>query len=169
LARIATEWAFDVLDHVLDQYAERIQFTPDEDQRYPDRITGTVTETINGTDARAVIYPRPVGYDNANRYRRWVTLPPVHWQNLTSRPAGWRHFVLMVGLLPDGQPWWSSLYEESTLAELRDHSEDMGGFYRFDPGLTQRALIAEWDKDKPASESPTVCSTCGQPLVTLGL
>jgi len=145
------DWAFDIEEHVLDHYAEKIGFTPDEKQPYPDRIVGTITEPINGQDFRAVIVPKPVGHDNAVRYRRWVTLPPVHWQNLTSRPAGWRYFVLMVGLLPDGQPWWSALYEESSLAESRDHSENMGGFYRFDPGLTSRALILDWDKDRPES------------------
>lgn len=147
----STDWAFDVYEHVIDRYAEALDFTPDEPQRYPDRITGTVHEgpPPGLITQRAVIIPKPVGHDNATRYRRWVTLPPVHWQNLTNRPAGWRYFILMVGLLPDGQPWWSALYEESTLAELRDHSESMPGFYRFDPGLTAKALIADWDKDRP--------------------
>jgi hypothetical protein len=149
------DWAFDVQQHFVEVFADRLGFDPDEEQHYPDRITGTLYEgdTHNPREYRAVVIPRPVGYENASRYRRWVTLPPVHWENITNRPAGWRHFVLMVGLLPDGQPWWSRLYDEQILAGSRDHSEQVnagrgGHFYRFDPGLTAPALVLEWDKDK---------------------
>lgn len=151
-----TDWAFDMLAHIKERYAAVLGFTPDDHQRYPDRITG------NAVSGRTVIIPKAVGSENAGRFRRWVTLPVGHWQNITARPLGWRYLVLMVGLLPDGEPWWSALYEESMLAEVRDHSEDKGGFYRFDPGLTGRALIADWDKDRPeqlpvpeAEEVPT--------------
>lgn len=145
------DWAFDIREHVQQHYADKIGFRADEVQRYPDRVTGEITEEHTAANHvfRAVVVPKGVGPDHAVRYRRWVTLPSLHWQNLTARPTGWRYFVLMVGLLPDGQPWWSALYEEWTLTEMRDQSENMGGFYRWDPHLAARALVAEWDKDKP--------------------
>lgn len=150
------DWSFDVVDHVLDHYAEALQFTPDEQQRYTDRVTGTVYEALTHQDRRAVILLRGVGFINAERYRRWVALPKGHWESITSRPPDWRFFVLMIGLLPDGQPWWSAIYEESTLAELRDHSENMRGWYRWDPGLTEKALIKGWDKDAPEGMTYTL-------------
>lgn len=157
------EWAFNVREHINRVYADRIGFIPDEEQRYPDRHTGTLVsgDLRNPTEERAVIIPKPVGADNAQRFRRWVALPPVHWENLTSRPRGWRYFILMIGLLPDGQPWWSRLYDEQLLAQSRDLSEQVsargGSFYRFDPGLTAPALMLEWDSEKPGVlESPAV-------------
>jgi hypothetical protein len=157
-------WAFDIVEFFHTQFANPLGFALDEEQRYPDRITGTLYggSTHNPTERRAVVIPKPVGYDNAGRYRRWVTLPPVHWENMTNRPDDWEHFILMVGLLPDGTVWWANLYNERILAEKRDQSEQVPGpsgpFYRFDPGLTSPALVAEWHKDKPGifSDSPAV-------------
>lgn len=147
-----TDWAFDVVQHFVDEYAEGIGFTLDPDQNYPDRTTGTIHWPPEvGEPQRAVVIPRAVGFDNADRFRRWVTVDKTHWGAMTARPAGWRVFILMVGLLPDGEPWWSALYDESMLAEKRDFSEQMGGFYRFDPGLTADARIADWDKDRPVA------------------
>lgn len=167
-----TDWAFDVQEF-FEQFAGPLGFEFDEKQNYPDRITGTLWSgtTADPHDQRAVVIPRPVGHDYANRYRRWVTLPPVHWENITNRPAGWRYFVLMVGLLPDGSPWWAALYDEQTLAQRRDHSENMGGFYRFDPGLTEAALVAEWSQEKGFSlvtrdSRTTYRATLGEGVVT---
>lgn len=151
---MSRDFAFDVLQHVVDNYADGIGFIPDVEQHYIlDRITGTryvgaTAETM--TNERIVIIPRAVGFENADRFRRWVTVDKTHWGAMTARPQGWRVFVLMIGLLPDGQPWWSTLYDEQVLAEKRDFSEQMGGFYRFDPGLTGPARIAGWDKDDPS-------------------
>lgn len=146
-----TDWAFDVQGHFEQYYADSLGFVPDEEQQYVlDRITGTIYGVTSGNpDVRGVVIPRAVGFDNADRFRRWVTVDKTHWGAMTARPNNWRVFILMIGLLPDGQPWWSTLYEESTLAASRDHSEEMGGFYRFDPGLTGPAKIAEWDRDRP--------------------
>lgn len=148
------DWAFDVTEHVVAHHAKSIGFTPDDRQWYPDRTTGTLE-----SGGRAVVIPKGVGPDNAARYRRWVTLPSSHWQSMSARPSGWRAFVLMVGLLPDGQPWWSSLYDEQLLLSVRDHSENMGGFYRFDPHLAATALVSEWDKDKPTEPRADVMGT----------
>lgn len=142
--------AFEVYDHFIDQHAEAIDFTPDGVQRYDDRITGTISEGPPNarTDYRAVVIPRFVGYENASRYRRWITLPKAHWAALTARPNNWRYFILMIGLLPDGQPWWSNLYEESEL-NPQFFEQMPSGFYRLDPVATAAALINDWDKDRP--------------------
>lgn len=162
MARVPTDWAFDVAEFFQTQFASQFGFILDAEQRYPDRITGTMVEPHNAADHefRAVVIPKAVGYENANRYRRWVALPVSHWENMTNRPAGWRFFVLMIGLLPDGSPWWAALYDEQVLASQRDLSQQMSGFYRFDPGLTDPALIGDWDKDRgtgyPASGTDAV-------------
>lgn len=147
------EWAFDIEEHVREYYADKIGFVPDDIQRYDDRITGYVTGG-GVVGYRSVIIPRAVGADNAARYHKWVAVNRVQWDGMRSRPDGWRYFILMIGLLPDGQPWWSRLYEERVLAEQRDFSENMGGFYRFDPGLTEKAFLAEWHKDRPGAQAP---------------
>lgn len=151
------DFNFDVVDHFETAgHFARLDFRPDPEQRYDDRITGSVMEGPPESRFRvpAVIYPRAVGSDNADRFSRWVTMSPAQWQAITTRPRSWRFFVAMVGLLPDGTPWWSRVYEESVLAELRDHSEQMGGFYRFDPGLTDKALASSWHLEQPEQGLP---------------
>lgn len=140
----SNEWAFDVAKHAVTYHADSIGFVADQKQWYADRVNGTLPD-----GGRAVILPKGVGTENATRYRRWVTLPAGHWAAMTARPLNWRPFVLMIGLLPDGQPWWSTLYDEQLLAQTRDHSENMGGFYRFDPHLVEMAVVSDWDKDEP--------------------
>lgn len=146
------DWAFDVPEFFRREFADRFGFILDEEQRYPDRLTGTYVSggTRDPVESRAVIIPKPVNFDNANRFRRWVAVSRTHWEGMTARPAGWRFFVLMVGLLPDGSPWWAALYDEQVLANNRDLSEQMGNFYRFDPGLTDPAIVGDWDKDRGA-------------------
>jgi hypothetical protein len=158
------DWAFDVREHVENIYAPALAFTADDDQQYEGQITGWIGHE-NGTTTRAVVIPRGVGPENAARFKRWVTVPRGHWQSMGHRPLGWRAFVLMIGLLPDGDPWWSALYDEALLQP--EFAEDKGGFYRFDPGLTQPALIKDWDKDRPADPpKPSVLETLSVYLCT---
>lgn len=154
VARIPKEFAFDVQEHVLRHYGPIIGLVPDDDQHYPDRIVGSDPNT----GRRVVVIPKGVGFDNADRFRHWVAVDPTHWASMTARPEGWDTFILMIGLLPDGQPWWSALYDERRLAQDRIHSEQMWGFYRFDPGITKNALVGFWDKDRPETnvDSPAV-------------
>jgi hypothetical protein len=51
----------------------------------------------------------------------------------------------MVGLFPDGKPYWAALYDESVLVPNRHLAkEKMRGFFAFDPGLAAAARIAKW-------------------------
>lgn len=147
------EFVFDVHKHFIEHHMARIGMDPDPEQRYPDRITGTLVEpTLD--QIRAVVIIKPVGYDNAGTFRRWVAVSPAHFDQMGVRPAGWQHFIMAVGLLPDGNPWWSSVYDERQLAEVRESAQHVStgghsGFYRFDPGLTAPARLSDWDKDMP--------------------
>lgn len=137
--------AYDLLEHVEDVYAEKLGLTTDSDQTWDDRILG-----YNNNGERVVITVRFVGHDNAARFRRWITVPPATYDSMTRRPNGWRFYVLMVGFLPDGTPWWTTLYDERVLArpDVYPFAEVMGAagrFYRFDPHLAEKALIAEFD------------------------
>jgi hypothetical protein len=166
-----------VREHFEHDYAARAwfqldeEFRPDDEQPYDDRILGYLgKQGEQGT--RAVVVVRFVGPDNAARYRRWITVPPAVYESMTRRPQGWRFFVLMVGLLPDGQPWWSALYDERVLArpDVYPFAEAMvtsGRFYRFDPHLAERALLAEHDFTEPAQFEAHLfhsgtCTGCGE-------
>ena len=83
---------------------------------------------------------RTVGYQNAAQYRGWLTLSPGQVRAMSSeRPAGWRFYVLMIGLLPDGAPWWSALWDLTEPARLLNVMTEIpmpsgGSFYRVCPG-----------------------------------
>lgn len=134
-------------EHIEDVYAARIGVVFDEAQRYADRLIGTDT---NGQ--RVVVLIRIVGADNAGRFRRWVTYRKSDFESMITRPIGWRYYTLMLGLLPDGSPWWSALYDETHLRQpdVYEHAEQViRGLYRFDPGLAAPALVAEHDFTRP--------------------
>jgi hypothetical protein len=151
---------FSVEDHIRQVYADRIGMDIDPRQNYPDRVVGTMRQKPGdaGVPDRVSILIRPVGADNAGRYRRWITYRAADFDSMITRPTGWRYYALMVGLLPDGKPWWSALYDEAILRQpdVYEHAEQMGStgrFYRFDPGLSSRALIDEYDFTKPEEHS----------------
>lgn len=166
--------AHDLLDHFESVYADQLEFRADEDQGWPDRILG-YSRDIASTEARTSVIVRFVGPDNAGRYRRWITVPNAVYESMTRRPAGWRFYVLMVGLLPDGGPWWTALYDERALArpDVLPFAEairlDRGGmFWRFDPHLAEKALVAEFDFTQQQIDAHLfhrgTCDGCGQQI-----
>lgn len=83
---------------------------------------------------------RTAGYERAAQFRGWLTMSPGAARALTvERPDRWRFYQLMVGLLPDGMPWWTALWDLAPVARRWDDvSEevimDRGGvFYRVAP------------------------------------
>lgn len=156
-------------EHVEERYAPTIGLRVDGHQQYRDRIAGTLED-----GSRAVVLIRLVGSTNAGRYRRWVTYRAPDFRNMAHRPTGWHYYILMVGLLPDGGVWWTSLYDEEYFrrADIGVHAEEIiPGLYRLDPGLTQPALVGDCDLVSEAISPDITVETADQPdeQPTLGL
>jgi hypothetical protein len=163
------DWAFDVQAFFRTNLGDPLGFDPDDLQRYPDRIVGTLYSgtTHNPVEQRTTILLRGTGPDNAETFKRWVTVLPAQWQTMGNKPKPWRYLILQIGLYPDGTPYWANLYDEAALAPVKEHAERMGGFVRFDPGLTQPALVATWDAENGTfvvrEDAPTA-EEAGAPL-----
>lgn len=162
------DWAFDAQAFFQTRFGDRMGFEPDDLQRYPDRLVGTLWggTTHDPVEQRTTVLLRGTGPDNSETFRRWVTVLPQQWATMGAKPKGWRYLILQIGLYPDGQPYWANLYDEAALAPVRGYAERMGGFVRFDPGLTQPALVASWDAENGtfvAREDPLTAEDAGTP------
>lgn len=180
------EWAFDVQAFFLSRFGDKMGFDPDDLQRYPDRLVGTLYTgtTQHPIEARTVVLFRPTTADYAETYRHWVTLNASQFDALGHKPKGWSYLICQIGMQPDGSPYWATLYDEGVLAAVSEHAQRMPGFIRFDPGLTGPAVLAHWTEAdgshfdqqpmapdqkgadvkrtaKPKTKEP--CVTCGRP------
>lgn len=124
--------------HLAEQYSQALGVTgwrssgTDRDPRF----TGT-----DGTDT-VVVEVRFCRYENAGKYRGWLTIGAGGARAArTQRPAGFRFYSLVVGLLPDGSPWWSALWDMAPVVADWDRvveSMHDGYWFRVNPGLMPR-------------------------------
>lgn len=103
--------------------------------------------------------------DNAARYRGWLTLNRKDYGILAygERPKGYEYLHLMIGYLPDGDPWWSALFDERRLPleaaeEMHTRSRDGDDvvFYRFDRDKIAAAKLGDYDFLQPTLPFETV-------------
>lgn len=105
-----------IIEHIERNYSEALDIhdlTVTGERRYNGRIGVP-------PPARAVVNVYIVGPTNAGTYRGWLAMPKPAWGRVFSaKPEGWAHYILMVGLQPDGQSiWWSAMYDEAKVAAL---------------------------------------------------
>lgn len=86
---------------------------------------------------RIVVDVRVAKYENAGRFRGWLTMGAAGVRAMhAERPVGWRFFTVVVGLLPDGLPWWVAMWDMAEVVRHWDRAESMhdGYWYRLNPG-----------------------------------
>lgn len=128
-------------------------------------LSGGDEPRLVGTDdiagEQVVVDVRVAKYENAGRFRGWLTIgSPGARAMLAERPAGWRFYTLVVGLLPDGMPWWAALWDMSKVRRNWGLAEEMsdGYWYRLNPGLLQepdRPLVYDFLQTTMGLEVPT--------------
>ena len=124
----------DLLEHVTEEYLEalggpELRYSPQSSDKYPQMVG----DRRDGT--HVVVTVRWTGPDNAGTYRHWATIPEPMYRAMHARPPGVEFFLLQVGRLHDGRPWWSALYREADILALEDQLEEMIRFYRANPAI----------------------------------
>lgn len=121
----------DLLEHVESVYGDQIghptnlRFSENSTDKYP-RIVGDLPD-----DRQVVVYVRFTGPDNAGVYRHWATVPNRVRDAMAARPSTMEYYLLQIGKLDTGLPWWSALFRESDLAN--GELEQLDRFSRANP------------------------------------
>lgn len=171
----------DLLAYIKERYVSRVVDMRVSGER---RFTGISADT----GERIVINAYPVGTNNAGEYRNWLAMPRPAWGRVFGpKPQGWRHFILMVGLQPDGKSiWWSILYDEEKVARLGLEPEYIRrGYGRLRADQVKSTIAAgpfeemqttlPWedqrvdcyhDRVQPVTDG-YACSNCGMPFVPI--
>lgn len=127
-----------VAEHIVARYGQALDI--DHLERTADRRFRAIRE--DGTNV--VINVQVVGPNNAGPYRHWLAMAKPAWGRVFGeKPAGWEHYILMVGLLPDGSTiWWSAMYDEAKVAALGlEPDYPRSGYGRLAPSLVKSALV----------------------------
>lgn len=129
----------EIAEHVLSRYGPTLDI--DHIEQTAERRFRSIRE--NGSNV--VVNACVVGPNNSGLYRHWLAMPKPAWGRVFGeKPEGWQHYILMIGLLPDGATiWWTAMYDEQKVAESGLEPEyPRNGYGRLAPSLVKSALVA---------------------------
>lgn len=161
-----------ILEYLNRQYAKQMSI-------FGLRVSGDRRFTGDSNEGRIVINANLVGPNNAGDYRLWLAQSKPAWgRTFSVKPAGWHHYILMLGLQPDSQTiWWSVMYDEQGVSQSGLEPEYIrAGYGRLRPDEVRRFIVAGPydelqmglfdDMAPPTCDHEFACLRCGAKEMT---